>query len=230
MQVLAWIGHNLVIPRGLGDYQIMVFGPSRSQKTLFMRLISEVIKTYELPLTLDRFLGATNDQNLWFVDNALPQIFSTSSPSREDLRYQDLLLRLLDGINTTVTWTEGDGKQRVFNKTQNIPIILFSSGNNIPEEIFDDPRYSERIAVAQWEGVSPVGEVTAPRVAATIYRAAKECADLIGSQSPYERGKVFGEYPEIHLLPIRFRNKKDGTRVGRNIGEPLIFPVPMGPR
>lgn len=55
-------------PRLRGDFQFIICGEERYQKSLFMHLIAQVLKVYFPPLHLNIFEGASHDYNFIVFD------------------------------------------------------------------------------------------------------------------------------------------------------------------
>lgn len=58
MEVLRWIGDNLVFPCELGGLQLLLLGSPDQQKSLLMELLSQSLRVYFVPLELKNFTGA----------------------------------------------------------------------------------------------------------------------------------------------------------------------------
>lgn len=74
--LLAWVGHKLRISRRLGDFNLFIFCKYRSQKTLLTRLIAQFLRIYFPPSRLYNFSNATDDADLWILDEMSYSFFS----------------------------------------------------------------------------------------------------------------------------------------------------------
>lgn len=82
------------------------------------------------------------------------------------------LIRILNGQCASLDW--GEKVERVFVKTQNLPIILLGVGSAGIALAFRNEIFSSRLLSVKWDGACPVGELTAERIAATIFKEALE--------------------------------------------------------
>lgn len=123
-EVLAWLGHNLVIPRIVGSFQLCLVGPSESQKTLYIYIymVSAFLRVYFAPAKLDNLTGAEACKDLWVIEGCSSVVFNEDwSKSASAV----LFSQLLDGQTVTLSW--GPNREFSFLKDRNIPSL---SGKN----------------------------------------------------------------------------------------------------
>lgn len=77
MDVLLWLADNLVIPRQLGSFQLLILGPYGAQKTLFAQLIASFLNVYFAPVELLNFMDAPSIADVWVIDGITSNIYDT---------------------------------------------------------------------------------------------------------------------------------------------------------
>jgi len=167
-------------------------GETRSQKTLFIQLISEFLDVYSPPTRLNNFQGANNEQDLWVLDDVGP--WSFPPVWEEECSSFTKLIKLLDGQTARIDW--GDRGQHVFLKTQNVPMIIVGFGGFFPKTL---KSLSSRLFVVRWDSLCPVGNLTAERIAATIFSLALN-HHLFKRDQPDEKSYLYRSFKPLASL------------------------------
>lgn len=120
-ETYLWLVENLETTRPVRTPQLFILGPPKSGKTSFLDGLKEVLSVYEMSSRKDDFSEASNESDLWILDE-----FEVNSMSPA------VLNRVVDGQKCRLDSKYG----RIFVKEKNVPIIIAS-------HLY--PRYDSRI-------------------------------------------------------------------------------------
>lgn len=120
-KAVSWLVENLDTDRPLRKAQLLILGEPKSGKSSFLEMLKDLFFVYELSERKDDFSGATNEYDLWVMDEF-----------EVDFMSQRVLNKVLDGQKVRLDAKYGHS----FLKTKNVPVIL--STHKFPK--FRNPR------------------------------------------------------------------------------------------
>lgn len=118
---VSWLVENLDTSRPLRKAQLLILGTPGSGKSTFLDALKDFLFVYEVSERKDDFSGATNDYDLWVIDEF-----------EVDFMSKRVLNKVLDGQRVRLDSKYGHS----FLKTKNVPVILATH----KEPKFKDPR------------------------------------------------------------------------------------------
>ena len=160
---LDWLAINLAFPRSLKTKQLCIQGRPSSQKSLILKLLSEVIATYFAGTRMNDFTDAHDFFYLWVIDEFKEPVKDSFSNNLTEAGqvYLNTLLRILDGQECKL-----DAKyQSVFTKRNNVPVICAT--NELGDELRQRGPLHERFIFTVFN--TKMQDLKPERLLATLY-------------------------------------------------------------
>lgn len=146
-----WLSKNLDTDRPIREPQLLILGDPKSGKSTFLEMLKDLFFVYEVSERKDDFSGATNDEDLWVIDEFTPGSMTNR-----------ILNKVLDGQKVRLDAKYG----HTFYKNKNVPIILATHKTPKYKAEADQKAFDTRVIKTRFEYTDHIEK---DRLAKTLY-------------------------------------------------------------